>query len=222
MDIAILTSIRLFGDGLASFFNNRQDATVVVIAQNFSALSEAMTQSKVDLVLVDVTQGIDVEIIRILVSNYPTATLLAIGLRADQKEIIRCGRAGFAGYVFRDASLDQLVNAIEDAITGKLSCSPKVAGELLRALYYETPSLHSQAREESLTPRECEVLRELGDGRSNKEIARKLDLSISTVKHHVHKILEKLQVARRAEAMRHVRNMPWIVGNSSTMVKDIN
>ncbi len=222
MDIAILTSIRLFGDGLASFLNTRQDTTVVVVAQNFSALFEAMTQSKIDLALVDVTQGIDVEIIRTLASNYPTVTLLAIGLSANQKEIVRCGRAGFAGYVFRDASLNQLMNAIENAITGKLSCSPEIAGELLRALYYEATSLHSQPREEALTPRECEVLRELGNGRSNKEIARQLDLSISTVKHHVHKILEKLQVARRAEAMRHVRNMPWIVGNSSTMVKDIN
>ena len=217
MGIVILTSIQLFGEGLASFFNTRHDMSVVAVAQSFSILHEAMSRSVVDLALIDVTQGIDLEEVRALTNQWPTIALIAIGLKADQKEIVRCGRAGFSGYVLRDASLDQLSNAMEDAVAGRLSCSPEVAGELLRALYHEAHTPHSQDPCEALTPRECEVLRELGNGLSNKEIARKLSLSISTVKHHVHKVLEKLKVARRAEAMRQVRDMPWIAGSPAML-----
>jgi len=61
-----------------------------------------------------------------------------------------------------------------------------------------------------ITAREGEVLALIGQGLSNKEIARELTLSVATVKHHVHHILEKLKLARRAEAMRRVRDAPWL------------
>lgn len=64
--------------------------------------------------------------------------------------------------------------------------------------------------ESSLTQREGEVLQLIGDGQSNKEIARELSLSVATVKHHVHSILQKLKVPSRAQAVRRVRDAPWI------------
>lgn len=65
-------------------------------------------------------------------------------------------------------------------------------------------------QDEALTRREGDVLQLIGDGLSNKEIARDLCVSVATVKHHVHNILEKLHVPRRAQAMRRVREAPWI------------
>lgn len=209
MDIVILTSIRLFGDSLASFFSSR-DVSVVTIAHSFSMLHEVFSASHVDLTLIDVTQGIDLDEVRTVAGQWPSIALLAIGLKVEQKEVVRCGRAGFSGYVPRDASLDQLFQAMEDAVVGRLSCPPEIAGELLRSLYRGTLAVNADEHGEALTSRECDVLRELGNGLSNKEIARKLGLSISTIKHHVHKILDKLQVVRRAEAMRKVRDTPWI------------
>jgi DNA-binding NarL/FixJ family response regulator len=61
-----------------------------------------------------------------------------------------------------------------------------------------------------LTVRESEVLQLVGRGLSNKEIASELFLSVATVKHHVHHILEKLKLPRRGQAMRRVRDAPWI------------
>lgn len=212
MDIAILTSIRLFGDSLASFFNHRGDVSVVTIAHSFSMLREALGAAHVDLTLMDVTQGIDLDEVRTVAGQWPSIALLAIGLKVEQKEIVRCGRAGFSGYVPRDASIDQLFQAMEDAVAGRLSCPPEVAGELLRALYRDAHGENTEEPGHALTSRECDVLRELGNGLSDKEIARRLGLSISTIKHHVHKILDKLQVVRRAEAMRKVRDSPWIAG----------
>jgi two-component system nitrate/nitrite response regulator NarL len=220
MEIVILTSIRLFGDGLASYFNTRQNMSVVAVANSFSILLSVMNHSKIDLALIDVTQGINLEEVKALASQWPSTALIAIGIEDHHQDIIRCGRAGFSGFVLRDASLCQLLNTIEDAVVGRLNCSPEVSGELLKALHRTTNLPNSSEYTEALTPRECEVLWEIGNGLSNKEIARKLGLSISTVKHHVHKVLEKLQVARRAEAMRQVRKMPWLAG-ASAMLREI-
>jgi len=68
----------------------------------------------------------------------------------------------------------------------------------------------------ALTRRESEVLELLGRGFSNKEIANELCLSVATVKHHVHHVLEKLQLQRRAQAMRRVRDAPWL-GRTASM-----
>jgi DNA-binding NarL/FixJ family response regulator len=69
----------------------------------------------------------------------------------------------------------------------------------------------ASSAETALTRREGEVLQLIGRGLTNKEIARELHLSTATIKHHVHGVLGKLQVAGRVQAMRRVRETPWIV-----------
>lgn len=222
MIVTILTPNRLFGDSLASFLKSRDNMSVAKTVYSFAALCEIFASTRVDLALVDITQEIELELdeVRELAGQWPQTVLLALGLRTDQYSVVRCGRAGFAGYVAHDSSLEQLLRAMDDAVAGRLSCPPEVAGELLRALFRNEPCMPSPFLGEALTARECDVLRELGNGLSNKEIARQLHLSVSTIKHHVHNILEKLQVARRAEAMRQVRNTPWLVSRVPTFKQD--
>ncbi len=212
MQIAVLTPVRVFGDSLAAALNTRHDLSVATVVANFAHLQEAMTLVPINLVLIDVAHGIAMEEVRLIAAQWPQVILLAMGLHPAHKTIVDCGRAGFSGYTEQDAGLDQFFNTIDDAISGRLRCPPEVAAELLRALYREPASPAIAPTDQALTARECEVLRELGHGLSNKEIARVLNLSISTVKHHVHKVLEKLHVTRRADAMRKVRSMPWLVG----------
>jgi len=214
MDIALLTPIRLFGEGLAFFLLSRKEVSIITVAQNFSMLREALSLAKVDLVLIDVTQGVDLGEVHQVACQWPSVRLIAIGLKAEERGVVDCGRAGFAGYVPRDASIERLLETIEDAIAGRLNCTPEIAGGLIRALYRDTFAVAAEEGGEALTQRERDVLRELGNGISNKEIARKLGLSLSTVKHHVHNILIKLQVVRRVEAMRKVRDAPWLAGSA--------
>lgn len=140
----------------------------------------------------------------------------ALGLSEQRREVVRCGRAGFAGYVARNASIDSLCTTLGEIVEGRLTCPPEIAGCLLRALFRkESGSAPPESDSDpNLTKRESEVLELLGQGLSNKEIGEKLCLSVATVKHHVHHILEKLNLQRRAQAMRRVRDAPWLASTA--------
>lgn len=210
MNIIILTPVRLLGDGLASCFSNRADLNTLAVLNDLASLRETLSSTETDVVLIDVTQGVDLFDVRAIASEWPDVALVALGLNEQRQEVIRCGRAGFAGYVARDASIDALCQALSEIVAGRLACPPEIAGGLLRALFGREPRTKESELHLALTRRESEVLELLGRGFSNKEIANELCLSVATVKHHVHHVLEKLQLQRRAQAMRRVREAPWI------------
>jgi len=152
----------------------------------------------------------DLDEVRAIALEHQDIAFVALGLQEQRQNVIRCGRAGFSGYVSRHASIDELYRALSDAVAGRLTCSAEISGGLLRALFRRETHAHAEEMKDALTRREGEVLTLIGRGLSNKEIARELELSLSTVKHHVHHVLTKLQLPRRAQAMRRVREAPWI------------
>ena len=216
MNIIILTSVRILGDGLAACFSNRPDSPTVVVVKDLASLRDILANMEIQVVLIDVTQGVDLYDIRAIAAEWSSVPLVALGLAEQRQGVVKCGRAGFASYVARDASIDALCTALSDVAAGRLACPPEISGGLLRALFRreshtaEEPTLNS-----ALTHRECEVLDLVGRGFSNKEIGSELCLSVATVKHHVHHVLEKLNVSRRAEAMRQVRDAPWLARSGS-------
>jgi DNA-binding NarL/FixJ family response regulator len=182
----------------------------LAVVNDLAILREMMASTEVDVVLIDVTQGVDLFDVRDIAAQWPDVPLVALGLNEQRQEVIRCGRAGFAGYVARDASIEELCNSLSEIVAGRLACPPEIAGCLLRALFRRESGSEESDLSFDLTRREAEVLELLGHGFSNKEIANELCLSVATVKHHVHHVLEKLQLQSRAQAMRRVRDAPWL------------
>lgn len=215
MNIIVLTPVRLLGDGLAACFSTRPDMKAMAVVSDLASLRDTLSATEIDVVLIDVTQGVELFDVRAIACEWPKVRLVALGLTEQRQEVIQCGRAGFAGYVARDASIDALCSALSEIVAGRLSCPPEISGGLLRALFRR--ETHSEETDVALalTRRESEVLELLGRGFSNKEIANELCLSVATVKHHVHHVLEKLQLERRAQAMRRVRDAPWLARTSS-------
>jgi DNA-binding NarL/FixJ family response regulator len=211
VNIIVLTPVRLLGDGLTAGFERQSDIHVLAVVNDLQGLRESLARHCADLVLIDVTHGIDLYDTRAIAAQWPEVALVALGLTEQRQDVIRCGRAGFAGYVAREASLDALCKALRDVIQGKLACPAEISSGLLRALFRAEHPIDEAALEQALTRREGDVLRLIGEGLSNKEIARELILSVATVKHHVHNVLDKLHLPRRAQAMRRVRDAPWLV-----------
>ena len=210
MKLVVVTPIRLFGDGLSACLLKHPDIFLQASISDLSRLHECVASTSPDAVLIDVTQGIDLDLVRATAIAFPDVALVALGLDEQRQSVIRCGRAGFCGYVDRNASVDILCRALSDACAGRLNCSAEISSGLLRALFARATDEDTAGLTESLTSREGEVLQLIGHGLSNKEIANELGVSVATVKHHVHHVLHKLKLARRAQAMRRVREQPWI------------
>jgi DNA-binding NarL/FixJ family response regulator len=134
----------------------------------------------------------------------PARTLVLTSV-ADQASVTVALRAGAAGFLYKDVDPDALVRAVRAVHDGNTILAPEAAGSLVRSR--ARPA--AVAGFDALTPREREVLAQVAEGRSNREIARLLHMSEKTVKTHVSSVLAKLGVADRTQAALYaVRNSP--------------
>lgn len=130
---------------------------------------------------------------------HPDIRVVALAIDSTD-EVVAVVEAGVSGYVPKEASLTELVSTIQSVSCGEMPCSPSVAAGLCRRLADLAPR-QDQAPQRRLTVRERQVLALVGEDLSNKEIARRLCIEVTTVKNHVHNLLEKLQVHRRRDAI---------------------
>jgi two-component system nitrate/nitrite response regulator NarL len=205
--IAILTPVRLLGESVAACLEGREAIRIVEIVPDWPALHRLLRLHPVGVVLIDITRGVEPSEVRSVVEKWPAVRLLALGLEEQCDAVVRCGRAGFSGYVPRDAGIDTLRRAVLDCGDGRLHCPAEIAGHMMRALFDDEAGQSATQSESGLTHRQENVIQLIGRGLSNKEIARELDLSIATVKHHVHNILERLQVSGRAHVIRRLHGI---------------
>ncbi len=168
-------------------------------AADRSSTLERGTSLEPDVALVDLTMAESQQTVRALAGA--GVPVVVFGIREREDEIIEYAEAGVAGYVTRDSSLAELIDVVESVARGETLLSPRIAALLLRRV--KTAARPGPAAR--LTPREAEIVRLIDDGLSNKQIARRLTIELPTVKNHVHSILEKLEVKRRAEAAARVR-----------------
>jgi DNA-binding NarL/FixJ family response regulator len=126
----------------------------------------------------------------------PEVEVIALTSVLEDSAVYGAMRAGAIGYLLKDTKADELCRAIKAAAAGQVQMSPSVMARLLR----EVPA---PQRPEPLTERETEVLRQLAQGKSNKEIAAALVIAEKTVRTHVSNILAKLGVASRTQAALH-------------------
>lgn len=201
---------RLFCESVVRSLAGSPRVDLVGYACDGSARSiEARLPAGVDVVGVDAGigggAGRACELVQRLKELRPGLELLALGVDGAD-EIVPFIEAGAGAYLPRAASLADLVAAVVALDAGSSTCSPEVAtavflrlGEVSRGVADEVDS--APRLMVPLTAREREVLRLVGEGLQNKEIAKSLHISLPTVKNHVHRILDKLRVRRRRDAI---------------------
>jgi DNA-binding NarL/FixJ family response regulator len=200
----ILSDVRLYGEGLALALEARGDVEVVATAGSLEAAQSAISAGRWPVVLLDVGMANAFGIARALMRNDPAPKIIALAVANEAADVVACARAGCDGYVPRDAAIADVAMAIRSAILGELRCSPRITATLFKRLALLGP-IDGSTDAPPLTARESEVLALIDRGLSNKEIAQRLRIGAATVKNHVHNILEKLHVNRRAEAAAHAR-----------------
>jgi two-component system, NarL family, nitrate/nitrite response regulator NarL len=212
MKIVIMTPVRLLGESLMMALRTFKSMEIVGTVQHLGNLRDLLGSQEADLALIDVTGGIEIDEMRSLAAERPQVKLVALGLIEQRTEVIGCAKSGFVGYVARDISLSELERSLHEIVQGRTRYPAEIVASLMRALFRRDADRAPAVADPTLTQREGEILRLLGRGLSNKEMARELDLSTATVKNHVHNLLTKLGLSRRNDAMRRVREEPWIAG----------
>lgn len=196
----VVSDIRLHREGLTAALEKAADIEVVGVFRSIEAVGGALAalSPAPDVVVVDSQFTNDQTA---LVCVVPGSRLVAVGVGESEPEIIACAESGMSGYVRCEASIDEFLQVVRSVQRDELLCSPRIAAKLFRRLRapVEGPLADPVAR---LTSRECQVLALIRDGLANKEIADELRISESTVKSHVHHLLEKLRVTRRLQAAR--------------------
>ncbi len=187
----ILSDTRILRDAI-SIALSQDGAIEIAGTSDLSAAMAELAKVAVDAVLLDVTAGRSLEMASCVRDMRPSPKVIALVVPEAEEVVIECARAGVAGFVGLDGSIADVVVAVQSAIRGELECSPRTAGMLLRRVSAASPL-------DELTRREREIMRLMTDGRSNKQIARALDIRVATVKNHVHSILGKMGVQRRGE-----------------------
>jgi DNA-binding NarL/FixJ family response regulator len=198
--IVVASDIRLYRDALERAFREVSGIDLVGAAAGAEETLKRVEHLTPDIVLLDMSM-IDAFAVARQIPRLSRATrIVALGMPEVEAEIIACAEVGIAGYVPRGGSLDDVFEAVHAVARGELRCSPRIAGFLFR--HIATLS-HTRSADPAvgLTAREAQILRLLQDGLSNKMISRNLGIELPTVKNHVHSLLAKLGVHRRAEAV---------------------
>jgi len=165
------------------------------------ALAIARAQQP-EIVLLDVAFSGGVAAAMQLVDALPDASVIALAIAETEENVLAWAQAGIAGYVPNTASVDDLVLLIGQIRRGEQTCPMRIVGSLLRRIgASEHAGKQAPAAFMPLTRREREISQLIATGLSNKDIARRLGISLGTTKSHVHNLLGKLSLQRRADVM---------------------
>jgi two-component system, NarL family, nitrate/nitrite response regulator NarL len=203
--VLIASDVRLYREGLATVLAGFRRLTIVGAIPGSELTLACLARLRPDVVLLDMALPGCLGLPAALRVEQPVK-FVAFGV-SEVGGVLACAEAGISGYVGNDGSAEDLVLTIEGALRGEVLCPPQIVGALFQRL---AALVHAPARDPSipgLTRRELEIIELVDEGHSNKEIARHLRIGPATVKNHVHNILEKLQVRRRAEAAAAIRTM---------------
>jgi DNA-binding NarL/FixJ family response regulator len=180
--------------GLLAFLETEPDLEIVGAAAGGAEAIQEVERLAPDVVLMDLRmEPLDgIEATRRIRARHPDVEVVALTSYGENARVHAALEAGASGYLLKDADADEVAAAVRAAHRGELQLDPAVARRLMSSL--ET------AGHERLTARELDVLRLLGAGRANKEIAAELGLGERTTRTHVSSILAKLGLNSRTQA----------------------
>jgi len=204
--VLLVIEVRLIANLFASVLEEEPGMEVTGFVSTVEDALGFLQEQRVDVALVSAGLPEDaLKLTRSIMECSPATKVLILGLSDEnQYDTLRYIEAGASGYILKDSSLKQLIEVIRLAQRGEAQVSTRMAGAMMERLF-RLARIFSAVENRidgdvHLTSRELEVLRFVREGLTNQEIASRLVVEVGTVKNHVHRILEKLNVSSRQEA----------------------
>nr|WP_233008372.1 two-component system response regulator NarL [Rheinheimera faecalis] len=199
----------LLRKGLRQLLSFEPEFEIIAEAGSGAEALTIVSETEPDLIILDLNmQGMDgLETLKRFRDEGITSRIVMLTVSDNNEDVVKAISQGADGYLLKDSDPDELLEQIKKAASGKMVLSDAVNAALAAAI--RRPAEKPAADINSLTNREYEILSLIAKGRSNKLIARELDISDGTVKVHVKHLLKKLNLRSRVEAA------VWMVNNQN-------
>ena len=199
-------------EGTRRLLESQEDFEVVGEASDGVEAIELAKKYKPEIIIMDVSMPRlnGIEATKQIKAIYPNMVVLVLTGYDDDEYVFALLEAGAAGYLLKESSGQELIDAIRQVMAGEPVLHPKIMKKVLNRLRSPSEDQSTQALDEVLSDREMEVLRLAAKGMSNMEIADSLMLSVRTVQTHLRSIFNKLGVGSRSEAIVHGLKKGWL------------
>lgn len=200
----------LFREGLAGILNAQPDFQMVGEASDGLEAVVKAHELVPDLILMDIGMpGMDgLEATRRIKQELPATTIVMLTVWDEDEKLFGAIKNGAQGYLLKSMRSREMLGLLRGAVRGEAAITPALAGRMLEEFRRMSRALPPQAGEGAvtLTHREQEVLSLVAEGKTDKEVADALHISLHTVKSHMRNILAKLHVSNRYQATRYARD----------------
>jgi len=195
---------KIIRDGLRSLLEQQPDMEVTAEAQNGREAIRMARQHKPDVIIMDISMpdlnGIDAT--RLLAAEVPETKVIALSMHSDRHFVESMLKVGVSGYLLKDCAFDELIRAIRAVMINQTYLSPSIAGTVIKN-YVDRLTTNDPVESIELSVREREVLQLIAEGKTTKQIANCLHISIKTIESHRRKIMEKLNLHTIAELTKY-------------------
>ena len=199
--VLIVDDQALIREGLNMMLSLYEELKVVGEATNGKEAVDLVEEKEIDVVLMDIRMPImdGVEATRVIKERHPYIKILILTTFNEDEYIFQGLNNGADGYVLKDVSSKELVNSIKSIYKGNMLFHGEVAKTIAGAVKGNVNIQREEDIFNELTPREMEIARLIGEGKSNKEISKILYITEGTVKNHVTRILDKMDLRDRTQ-----------------------
>jgi DNA-binding NarL/FixJ family response regulator len=191
---------QIMRDGLRSLIEKQPGMEVVAEAENGRTAIKLTRKVKPDVIVMDINMpdlnGIDAT--RQIVGEFPGTKVVAFSMHADQQFVAGALKAGVSGYLQKDSAFEELARAIRTVVANQTYLSSKIAGGVVKD-YVDKLAVEEAMSPAALTAREREVVQLYAEGRTTRQIAERLNISVKTAETHRRKIMAKLDIQSIAE-----------------------
>jgi DNA-binding NarL/FixJ family response regulator len=198
--IVIVEDHKLFREGLKSLLSDKADLEVIGEAGDGLEAIRTVKKCRPDLLLLDLSMpkmnGISV--MKEIKNQFPEIKIMALTIHESDQYVLEAFEAGADGYCLKDAGRSELMVAVDSVLQGKRYISPSISENVLEGYMTGRKKLKPKTSWDTITQREREVLKLLGEGYQNKEISDMLHISVKTVEKHRANIMNKLDLHNAA------------------------
>lgn len=198
--VVVIDDHPLFRRGVADLIGMADELRLAGSAASGQEGVALVTRLRPDLVLLDLNmKGMDgIATLKAIKATDVESRVIMLTVSDNEEDVVAALRGGADGYLLKDMEPEEILYRLRQAAAGHLAISPRLTELLARALRQEAPPPDPDSA--GLTDRERQILKLIATGKSNKLIARELDITEATVKVHVKNILKKLKLRSRVEA----------------------